>query len=107
MPQVFFVCRLPASVGRRIFFVEIATRLPYCATLFQGSNFVTLYRLLSGFEICGAPHLPVAASVEILYFSTLEFCRMAKRAYILTPHLPPTKTKNPPKSCFTFGGISF
>ena len=82
MPQVFFVCRLPASVGRRIFFVEIATRLPYCATLFQGSNFVVLYRLLSGFEICGYPHLPVAASVEIIYFSTLEFCRMAKRAYL-------------------------
>lgn len=86
MPQVFFVCRLPASVGRRIFFVEIATRLPYCAALFQGSNFVTLYRLLSGFEICGAPHLPVAASVEILYFSTLEFCRMAKRAYLKVKH---------------------
>ena len=82
MPQVFFVCRLPASVGRRIFFVEIATRLPYRAAFFYGSNFVTLYRLLSGFEICGAPHLPVAASVEILYFSTLEFCRMAKRAFV-------------------------
>lgn len=79
---MFFVCRLPANVGKRIFFVEIAMRLPYRTTLFQGSNFVTLYRLLSGFEICGAPHLPVAASVEIIYFSTLEFCRMAKRAYL-------------------------
>ena len=82
MPQVFLFAALP-HLRQGAYFLSLQDALvPYRVAVFRPSNFVAPSCFSSGFVVCGTPHLPVAASVEICHFSMLEFCRMQKRAFV-------------------------